>query len=413
MLRKRILTIPMVFCLAACTASAPSSAAPIVSSDSTESILTLYQTFAAADKDNAVCSPLSIWLALAMLSDTTAADSQKQLLNLLGAEDEASLKQEAERLYEENVWSRKQNDDGEFVDTGKDADFISRLSSSMWLSDAYPFNEDALEKTSQDFHAELHTGTPGSAEFNAAFQKWLNESTNGLLKDQVKDMKLSETTVLALLSSIYYKAPWLNSFSEVNTVMEPFHTPDGDRDVDMMHMTDTMYWLEEQEFQAVGLPLVDSSICWIILPDEKLTPKEIIADPDLEELLEKGQADEDVAYTRVSLSLPKIDVTGEKCLIEGLQSLGLHDVFDAQKADFSPISDADNLVVTKIQHDARFTADESGVEAAAFTAIMVEMTGIMLEEPVEFKVDRPFLFALMSPDNALLFGGTINNPSDH
>ena len=52
--------------------------------------------------------------------------------------------------------------------------------------------------------------------------------------------------------------------------------------------------------------------------------------------------------------------------------------------------------------------DEEGCEAAAFTAMMYCGTAMPPDERVEFKLDRPVLFALMGIDGLPLFYGVVN-----
>ncbi|MBQ1887296.1 MAG: serpin family protein, partial [Firmicutes bacterium] len=57
----------------------------------------------------------------------------------------------------------------------------------------------------------------------------------------------------------------------------------------------------------------------------------------------------------------------------------------------------------------RVKADEDGVEAAAYTVIMVKATSAMPEEPIEFTVDRPFIFEIISSEGLPLFTGVVNH----
>lgn len=399
--------------LAGCaSSSAQSSVQPTGESvNSSEAMMTLYRQFGISDQ-NTVCSPLSIYLALGMLADCTANASQQQLLALLKAEDMTSLRQEAQHLYQQYNFQKRIDENGEQKDE-KDPDkaqLISKVSDALFVNQDAGLRKKALKDIEKDFSAEVYTGVPGTAEFDKVFQDWLNEATNSLLKEQAEGMRLDPETVLALASAIYCKAPWVNSFMEEMTAKEPFHSPDGDIDADMMHAQENMLYAEKDAFTAVGLDLHDGSICWIILPKEGKHPSDLKDDAQLYDLLESGSETDNVSWEEVRLSLPKMDVASEMSLVEGLQALGITDVFEAGAADFTPVSDSRNIVVSEIQHDARFTADEDGVEAAAFTVVMMEATGIYEQDPIEFTVDRPFLFAVAGADGTMLFGGSVSNP---
>lgn len=400
--------------LAGCasSASAVSTASPASgNTDSRQSMMTLYKQFGISD-GNTVCSPLSIYLALSMLADCTADASQQQLLTLLEAEDTESLKQEAQRLYRQYNFQKMLDEDGAPKDE-KDPDkaqLISKVSDALFVNQDAGLKKKALKDIEKDFNADVYSGVPGTAEFDKVFRDWLNEATNNLLQEQADGMSLDPDTVLALASAIYYKAPWVNSFSEYETAKETFHSPDGDIEVDMMHEQESMLYAAKDAFTAVALDLHDGSTCWIILPKEGRNPSDLKEDEQLYELLESGSESDNVTWQEVSLSLPKMDITSEMSLVDGLQSLGITDVFEAGTADFTPLSDSDNIFVSEIQHDAGFTADEDGVEAAAFTVVMMEATSIEEQEPIEFTVDRPFLFAVTGMDGTILFGGSAADP---
>lgn len=67
--------------------------------------------------------------------------------------------------------------------------------------------------------------------------------------------------------------------------------------------------------------------------------------------------------------------------------------------------------VSSVLQDTHLALDEAGVEAAAYTAIGIEKMALMPDaEPVEFKLDRPFFYTLVSPDGNILFAGVLYNP---
>ena len=86
---------------------------------------------------------------------------------------------------------------------------------------------------------------------------------------------------------------------------------------------------------------------------------------------------------------------------------------DDETADFSPLTadDAD-LALTQAAHAARVKIDEKGVEAAAYTILTVgETAAAEKPEEMDFVLDRPFLFAIVSPDGLPLFTGVVNDPT--
>jgi serine protease inhibitor len=106
--------------------------------------------------------------------------------------------------------------------------------------------------------------------------------------------------------------------------------------------------------------------------------------------------------------LPRFSVRSRLDLVPLFQSLGVHDLFDASKADLSGISAAPGLYVDTFVHEAWVQVDEEGTEAAAATGAAVrEVLGSL---PIV--CDHPFLFFIRDRvSGALLFAGRVNDPS--
>ena len=217
-------------------------------------------------------------------------------------------------------------------------------------------------------------------------------------------MRLTPDTVLALASTLYFKAPWQSQFHAADTAPDTFHAKSGDIEAPFMHKTleDTYY--QGDGFAAVGLRLSQGRM-WLLLPDDKD-----------EDLLENGKAmaflqnpsDTEAFRAQIALSLPKFDVTGELDAVAGLNALGVTDIFDDSRADFSPLTeDAAALAVSSILHAARVKADEEGCEAAAYTVSIVELTAAMPDPlpQVSFRL-------VVADDSALpLFVGAVETPA--
>lgn len=79
-------------------------------------------------------------------------------------------------------------------------------------------------------------------------------------------------------------------------------------------------------------------------------------------------------------------------------------------ADFSGISAGDAWRISDIYHKAYVDVDERGTEAAAATAVVVGTTSVP-PEPVVFRADRPFIFAIVDRQtDTLVFLGRVVAP---
>jgi serpin B len=113
----------------------------------------------------------------------------------------------------------------------------------------------------------------------------------------------------------------------------------------------------------------------------------------------------------VQLSLPKFDIETSTSLAEQLAALGMPTAF-SDSADFTGISTVEPLHIADVIHQANITVDEEGTEAAAATGVVTRSTSAPVDTPIEFVVDRPFVFALRHVSTgATLFMGRVTDPS--
>ena len=345
---------------------------------------------------NAVYSPINVYLALAMLAETTDGNSRQQLLDLLGEKSISSLRKRVQNLFIANY-----QDDGECT---------SLLANSLWMNEALKYNQKTLETLAKKHYAYSFAGKPGSKEMNKALQGWINEQTHDLLKDQAASLELDPSTVLALVSTIYYKAVWSEQFSKEATDQKTFHVPTGDKKVDMMHLVESFPYYTGKNFEAVALPLRNSGSMWFFLPKKGVTPAKLASDAEVLSLLTDTENYKDFSYPQVTLSLPKMDAVSDTDLIKDLKKLGVTDIFGSG-GNFSPLmEDAAKIFVSQIEHAARVKTDEDGVEAAAFTAIVLSKAALPTQR-VTFTVDRPYYFAITGYTGDLLFTGVVNDPA--
>jgi serpin B len=110
--------------------------------------------------------------------------------------------------------------------------------------------------------------------------------------------------------------------------------------------------------------------------------------------------------------LPKFGFDYSISLSDTLAAMGMPDTFNSDAADFSGMVEdgaGGNLFISDVLHKARIALDEYGTEAAA----AMEIYQLCAEDdPVEVRIDRPFIFAIRDQmTGTLLFLGRVMNPS--
>ena len=149
----------------------------------------------------------------------------------------------------------------------------------------------------------------------------------------------------------------------------------------------------------------------IILPNKKdglLKLEEKLRSVELSEIFNQKTAME-----TVSLSLPKFKIDSTHDLIDPLTKIGIQDMFDQKNADFSGMSEAKELFVSKMIQKAFIEVNEEGSEASAATAAFMDVRSATKTKtkPLQFTCDHPFLFMIKDHlTGVILFSGKITNP---
>lgn len=355
-------------------------------------------TFLSAENDdNRVYSPLNVYMALGMLAELTDGDSRQQILNLTGAADI-----EAQRTIAKALWNANYKSDGLSS---------SLLASSLWLNKNIVFKQKTMDVLADTYYASSYKGEMGSANFNEALQVWLNTQTGDMLKEQVSAIEMSPDTILTLATTVLFQAKWTDAFSHEDTASKTFHAVSGDITCDFMHQTNAMTYYWGDNFTATQLPLNGGGAMCFILPDEGVTTEALLKNAQTTDFLLAGYTWSQQKDVTVNLAVPKFDISSQLDLRDGLEALGVKDIFDPAKSNFAPMTDdREDIMLSEAKHAARVKIDEEGCTATAFTVMMLDGTGGPPPEEVDFTLDRPFLFAITGTDGLPLFVGVVNQP---
>jgi serpin B len=243
---------------------------------------------------------------------------------------------------------------------------------------------------------------------------WVEKQTQKRIRDLIPSGGLSDATRLVLVNAIYLKAPWLQPFSELETKPRPFRV-NGTTAVDVPTMSQQgdFGYAKRDGYTVVTIPYTGEQLQFLILlPDSAvgLRALEAKVTPDL--LAESAT----VGPTLVILDVPKLKMDPPvMALASALQSLGMKTAFDDPpgSANFdrmAPRTPEDYLLISAVFHKTFLAVDEKGTEAAAATAVDM-ITDDVSPQPIEVKVDRPFLFAIQHRGSgACLFLGRVTDP---
>jgi serpin B len=358
--------------------------------------------------ENAVVSPASIAIALAMARAGARGETAEQMdavLRRFGADDVAAWP----AALADALAARS----GTFRDHGgTDLDVILRIANAPFAQRGMPLEAAFIEALGARFGAGLRLVDYRTAteEARQEINTWVREQTEQRIPELLAPGVLTPDARLTLVNAIYLKAPWRKAFTPESTAPAPFTRLDGSVvEVPTMATSTDLRYAAGAGWQAVEIPYLGDQLALTVIVPDDLGAFEAGLDAAALETIVGG-----LAERPVHLWLPRFGIETQAHLAESLKALGMPLAFDPERADFSGITPAEELFVHAVVHQANIDVDEKGTEAAAATAVVVGVVSAPIDqpEPVELRVDRPFLFALRDlPTGAVLFLGRVTDPS--
>jgi serpin B len=357
----------------------------------------LLQTVYRAEEagENVVISPLSLNLALLMLNNGAAGETQKELESILGG---GQVSRESLNTFAQKMVNAMQE---------LDLRAVFESANSIWIRDTFPVLPLFKETNRQYYGAEVRNEDFTLPSTLALINGWVEEKTHGKIREILTAIEPGD--VVYLLNTLYFKGFWRTQFDPKATVNKPFFNRDGSTPaLPAMHAVMTAEALRTEQFDMLELPFGNRAFGMVILlPREGVSPDEVVESLDAEAWMQRLE-DLPKQSFEVNLQLPRFKVEYERTLNDDLKAMGLPSIFD--RADFSLINPHANLFVSSVVQKTFVQADETGVEAAAATGIMVSLSAGDPLPSLDFHVNRPFLFFIKEQSTGIpFFAGVINN----
>ena len=345
---------------------------------------------------NRLCSPLSLALTLSMLAEGAGGETQRILLEALGMEDTAALRQETAKLYR-------------LLYTDNEVGCLLPAQ-SLWLDRDIAFRQETLDILARDYYAAAFHADLDAPETAQAIADWIAESTRGKLGGHPDAFRQDGSVGMLLYNTLYFYDQWLVPFAESQTTPQPFTLEDGSQvQADMMHARRAGVFYQGEGFTAASLPFQNDARMVFVLPDAGGSVDEFLADGEkLARCLTADQSP-DARTGTIEFGVPRFSYEVQLDLREGMEALGLGGLF-TQEADFSGFS-SELLCLASARQGATITVDEKGCEAAAYTEMAALAAGAMIQDTCTLILDRPFLYAVVSASGVPLFVGTVANPA--
>ncbi|XP_060919897.1 leukocyte elastase inhibitor-like isoform X2 [Labrus mixtus] len=299
-----------------------------------------------------------------------------------------------------------------------DAPYALSVANRLYGEQSYQFVEDFLNSTKKHYKAELE-----SIDFIRGFEaarvninSWVESKTQGKIKDLLAQGLVDSMTRLVLVNAIYFKGNWDKKFQESSTQDAQFRLNKNEtKTVKMMHQKAKfpLTFIPEGNCQILEMPYKGKELSMLLfLPNDMEN-----GTTGLGKLEKELTYENFVDWTRpdmmdvqeVMVGLPRFKMEESYDLKNVLMSMGMVDAFDMGLSDFSGMSPANDLALSKVVHKAFVEVNEEGTEAAAATAAILMLRCAM--RPSTFIADHPFLFFIRhNPSMSILFAGRYCSP---
>lgn len=371
--------------------------------DATEQ-LGLTMLAAAPREGNVVVSPASAVVALSMLAEGARGDTALALDDALGASGQDRTDAVNALLASLDAY------DGDPAQVRADElpeKPLVHVANLVVLDDEAEVHEPYLESLAAGYGAGVLKTDLGSDAGLEPLDRWVRHHTGGLIKESAVEPDTDSR--LALQNAALLAARWSSPFEEPATRPRHFVLADGSEvDAEAMHQEHDWSYAAVDGWQTVRLPYIEGFHADVVLPPDGVDPATLA--PETSAAL---RAALDAAAPRsVALTLPTLDVDAEAPLDlkPALAAAGLGDL--VVEPDLTGISDEADLKVTQAWQQAVLRVDENGTVAAAVTEVVVGVESApMIEDVVELRVDRPYVFSVSHTDTGWpLFTAAIRDP---
>jgi serpin B len=374
----------------------PASMAAAVQGN-TQFALDLYQKLRPT-KGNLFFSPYSISTALAITVAGARGDTQAQISQALHfPRDQKSLHPAFGLLR------------AKLEQAGEKGHVQLKIANTLWPKKGHKFLKEFLVLARKSYGVQITPLDFGDAEAaRHTINSWVEERTQSKIKDLIPAGVLDSLTRLVLVNAIYFKGNWATQFDPGLTSEAPFLVAEnGQAMAPMMNRKHSFRYGESRDLQILELPYGGNDLSMIVLLPRETDGLAKLEDSLVVENLEPWI--KDLAETEVQVSLPRFEIAFPFRLDDILKSLGMVDSFSV-KADFSGLDGSKELYIGAALHKAFVAVNEQGTEAAAATAVIVQLKSLSFPAVV-FRADHPFVFLIReNGTGSILFIGRMANP---
>ncbi|XP_036057782.1 plasminogen activator inhibitor 2 [Onychomys torridus] len=296
-------------------------------------------------------------------------------------------------------------------------DYLLESANKLFGEKSGRFEEEYIQLSERYYSAE-----PEAVDFRKCAEEarmkinsWVKTQTKGEIPNLLPEGSVDEDTMMVLVNAVYFKGKWKIPFQKKLNKLYPFRVNLHDSiPVQMMYLREKLNigYIKDLKTQVLELPYVGDISMFLLLPDEiddASTGLELLESEINFDKFNKWISKDTMAEDDVEVYIPQFKLEQHYELKSILRSMGMEDAFNKNKANFSGMSQRNDLFLSEVFHQATVDVNEEGTVATGGTGAV--MTGRTGHGGPQFVADHPFIFFIIHKStNVILFCGRFSSP---
>lgn len=343
--------------------------------------------------ENIVISPVSVSAVLSVLANGASGKTSTEIRNAIADGASVDLINTGAHYLNSRLTAFN-SDEGYF-----------KSANSLWFNDTFDVKSSFLQTSSNYYDAgifRIDFSEDGAVD---KVNGWVSENTDGEI-DKVLEEIEGDSAAFVINTALLNDA-WATPY--VTTQRQTFHGAKGDTQAEFMSSQENYLSTSYAEGFVKGFKNIPCKFVALIPKEEQdvtafargLTGNRFTA------LLESQSPME----TCIA-SIPEFSVDTHIELADSLKAVGIKEMFDVNKADFSNLSNTGQVFINKVTQDAFIEIGPQGARAGAASVADLMYGSANFPELPEKRLnfDRPFVFAIFDNEsNIPVFMGIVNN----
>ena len=366
-----------------------------------------------SDKDdNLSVAPMSVFMALLLVSECASGDTKTEILNALGVSENA-IDSHLPTLY------RALNVEYESVGIASTPTTgLLKTTNSIWIDKGVSYKKSCVDMLANNYYCY-----PYQADFknknalaNYAVRSFVKEQSNGLIDE---DFKISDETLFTFINTMYLKALWNAYGDKIPLTTESYNFVERSGEVETTKLMKRGFIegraFEGETYTSFYTTTYDGFKLKFLLPKENYTIDDVFTAENIFEansVTDYDSIDEEKMeqyFTRCFF--PEYEAECDENISRILmEDFGINSLFDWGRCELNELTD-EKVVCAKVQHITELSVDRRGIEGAAVTHIPgagAPGPGPYTRVELDFIVDRAFGFIITDKYNTTLFAGVVN-----